>query len=338
MGRKIRQADIAEKAGVSTYTVSQALAGKRGVNEGTRRHVLRVASDLGYEVNRAASLLALQRIRRRGRDRLSLIFFGREDRNAQFVSSCSERGIDGHVIIPTSLPPGRRASDVLYHRGVDGLVISAHAPFWSEAAFREFEWKRFALVKVNRGLEGLSCHLVRHSPFDYAMTALHSVFESGYRRVGVLLLERTASAADDEARAGAIHAFREKRMPRGGRLFTRYVQAVRPAPRSLRAWIRREKLDALLFYHSSMALNLEEVGFRIPEEISVAVIIRASTHLADGRSLAGCDAKGPERVARCIEIVTDMIGRGERGVPANPMQSVVEPTWMPGTSLPVRAR
>lgn len=44
--------DIAEKAGVSIATVSNALNGKRNIGEDTRKKILRIAEELGYEAPR----------------------------------------------------------------------------------------------------------------------------------------------------------------------------------------------------------------------------------------------------------------------------------------------
>jgi LacI family transcriptional regulator len=49
--------DISRETGVSIYAVSQALAGKKGVSEETRKRVIDVAKRLGYVRNRAAANL-----------------------------------------------------------------------------------------------------------------------------------------------------------------------------------------------------------------------------------------------------------------------------------------
>ncbi|SEN06535.1 LacI family DNA-binding transcriptional regulator [Paenibacillus sp. OV219] len=50
MARKISMQQIADRLGVSKYTVSQALAGKPGVSAATRREVLALAAALGYTI------------------------------------------------------------------------------------------------------------------------------------------------------------------------------------------------------------------------------------------------------------------------------------------------
>lgn len=49
MGAKITMSDIAKALGVSTVTVSRALAGKDGVGETMRESILRAAEDMGYQ-------------------------------------------------------------------------------------------------------------------------------------------------------------------------------------------------------------------------------------------------------------------------------------------------
>jgi DNA-binding LacI/PurR family transcriptional regulator len=51
-------ADIAEKAGVSKGSVSYALNGRPGVSEPTRRRILAIAEDFGWQPNRAARALS----------------------------------------------------------------------------------------------------------------------------------------------------------------------------------------------------------------------------------------------------------------------------------------
>jgi LacI family transcriptional regulator len=55
--------DVAERAGVSTATVSHVFSGKKYVNEGLARRVRLAADDLGYEVDRVASQLRSGRAR-----------------------------------------------------------------------------------------------------------------------------------------------------------------------------------------------------------------------------------------------------------------------------------
>lgn len=52
---KLRMADIARELGVSTISVSRALAGQDGVSEELRRRILQKAAEMGYSKNRGLS-------------------------------------------------------------------------------------------------------------------------------------------------------------------------------------------------------------------------------------------------------------------------------------------
>lgn len=49
MGKSVKLSDIAQQIGVSTVTVSKALAGKKGVSEEVRRKIVALADELGYK-------------------------------------------------------------------------------------------------------------------------------------------------------------------------------------------------------------------------------------------------------------------------------------------------
>ncbi|MFV0458722.1 MAG: LacI family DNA-binding transcriptional regulator [Actinomycetales bacterium] len=58
---RLRLVDVAAKAGVSRTTASAALSGGGRIGEDTRAHVLAVAAEMGYEANRLARNLRIQR-------------------------------------------------------------------------------------------------------------------------------------------------------------------------------------------------------------------------------------------------------------------------------------
>ncbi|UXY24778.1 LacI family transcriptional regulator [Streptomyces cynarae] len=61
--KRPRLEDVAARVGVSTASVSLVLSGVPGPSERTRQRVLRAAAELGYQVDRTASLLAGRRTR-----------------------------------------------------------------------------------------------------------------------------------------------------------------------------------------------------------------------------------------------------------------------------------
>ncbi|MBV1942174.1 LacI family transcriptional regulator [Streptomyces sp. BV286] len=62
-GKRPRLEDVAARVGLSTASVSLVLRGVSGPSERTRQRVLKAAADLGYQVDRTASMLASRRTR-----------------------------------------------------------------------------------------------------------------------------------------------------------------------------------------------------------------------------------------------------------------------------------
>lgn len=54
MAKKVTMADIAQRLGVSTVTVSKALAGKDGVSDAVREKILALAEEMGYQAKAAS--------------------------------------------------------------------------------------------------------------------------------------------------------------------------------------------------------------------------------------------------------------------------------------------
>ncbi|MCT9075775.1 LacI family DNA-binding transcriptional regulator [Streptomyces fulvoviolaceus] len=63
MSRRPRLEDVAARVGLSTASVSLVLRGVAGPSERTRQRVLKAAAELGYQVDRTASMLASRRTR-----------------------------------------------------------------------------------------------------------------------------------------------------------------------------------------------------------------------------------------------------------------------------------
>lgn len=72
--------EVAAAAKVSLGTVHRALTGKKGVSEAVRNEILRIAAEMGYEVNTAASLLKRKALR------IAVAFPGITERNRYYYT------------------------------------------------------------------------------------------------------------------------------------------------------------------------------------------------------------------------------------------------------------
>ncbi len=123
--RAVRISDVAEAAGVSTATVSRALAFPDRLRPETRERVLTAVRLLGYTPNEAARAL------RAGASRMVLVVVPHLYSGAFFAgvinSIDAELSAEGYTMIVGSLDgieeKARRLVDLVYARQIDGVIV-----------------------------------------------------------------------------------------------------------------------------------------------------------------------------------------------------------------------
>jgi LacI family transcriptional regulator, repressor for deo operon, udp, cdd, tsx, nupC, and nupG len=123
--RAVRISDVAEAAGVSTATVSRALAFPDRLRPETRERVLAAVRRLGYTPNEAARAL------RAGASRMVLVVVPYLYSGAFFAgvinSIDAELSVEGYTMIVGSLDgieeKARRLVDLVYARQIDGVIV-----------------------------------------------------------------------------------------------------------------------------------------------------------------------------------------------------------------------
>lgn len=333
--RPITRDDVAREAGVSGFTVSQALRGQAGVAAKTRARVEAVAARLGYQINPVASLLVRQRSRLSTSRQLVVGQLGGSARNnPEFLVLCKELGLQGHYIPPEELRSPEAASRQLWHRGIVGLSIVPGALPWSQEERHRFDWSRFSLVKGSRLLPDLPCYLVEQNAFDFMAETLRQVVARGYRRLAVLLLD-SGSEEDDDARYGALLNFKERKLPAGVTCVWRGAKGGDASVLDARTltWLRKQRPDVIVAYHWRMIYPLRAAGFRIPEEVAMAAVLGDTEFPPGIPRVSGCDFQLLNMTRDSLLILRDLIGRGERGLARQPMEHVVEPIWIEGETL-----
>lgn len=182
----VRLRDIAERAGVSTTTVSHALNGSRYVHPATVERVLKAVQELNYRPNMLARSL-----RRRQTHTIGLLvsdienpFFAELAR--QVETTAYERGYN---VVLCNTDENRDKEilyvDVLFAKQVDGLIL---APAPGDHAFLKAYLEDGArVVFVNRYIPELPAPAVLADD-EGAMYELASrLFENGHRRLGAIV-------------------------------------------------------------------------------------------------------------------------------------------------------
>ncbi len=192
--------DVAQRAGVSTATVSYVLNGTRFVSEVLRERVLAAVRELQYEPNAAARTLRSNRSATIGLliSDLQNPFFTEAIRGIEDFAQA--RGYT--VILTNSAEDAVRESAclrALRARHVDGLIVAPAGGRYVE--LDELVAGRFPLVFLDRDVAGLNASAVMLDNQAAAYTAVNHLIELGHVRVG-MIAGRPPLSSTTERQAG----------------------------------------------------------------------------------------------------------------------------------------
>jgi DNA-binding LacI/PurR family transcriptional regulator len=199
--RPVRLADVAQRAGVSTATVSHALSGKGRIPESTRARIRAIAAEMGYEPNAAARRLA------GGRSGLIAVAFSLPealpvnltdvDYFNQAVRSATGRALEHDYALVVAPPTPQ--TKVWQRLPLDGVVV--FDPVAGDPALPDFRARGIPLVLSGRDPDGGDDYCVDNDHTAGTRTVLDHLAERGGRRVALLLADLGDSFTADCAEA-----------------------------------------------------------------------------------------------------------------------------------------
>jgi DNA-binding LacI/PurR family transcriptional regulator len=187
--RRPTQRDIAERAGVSTATVSYVLSGRRGGAKPpppeTRERVLRAVAETGYQLDHAGRSLRRQRT-----DVVGLMYPAPSspwsDRLAeQLQQAAAERGL-AVVAIPVTAGASTGAIlRLLRQRYIDGAVVLPDCPL-DGAELAALADQGRSLVVFDDELEPEGFDVVRQDRASACRAAVERLVAAGHRHIAFL--------------------------------------------------------------------------------------------------------------------------------------------------------
>ena len=150
---KITIRDVSEKAGVSISTVHQALNGKKGVGEETRKRIQSIADELGYQPNPMASSLKRKQ-RKIGILLPNSIYFDTVWRGARDYL----RSVPNMNVECTELPYSEKEAPIklrdtmlaaVEKKKLEGILMAGHSGFFAADDWQDFEKQNIAVSLVS---------------------------------------------------------------------------------------------------------------------------------------------------------------------------------------------
>lgn len=328
---------LAENCGLSTATVSRALAGHRYVNADVRARVQHEAERLGYRRNHLVGAL-MSHVRRTQAQRFigNLAIVHVPSPNAMEVGAQERRIIDSAIARARELGfsaelfelgTDRRGETafarVCRARGVTGVIFVYPGP--SEAP-HFFPWEDFSAVAIDFARGEPLLDTVCHDHFVTFKAALRELHKADYRRFG-LFIERFKDERTDGRWSGSFLSFQSR--PSGiGRVPVLSPEKIDEA--SFLDWYERHTPD-LVIGHLDRAVGwLRRAGVRVPQTTAFF-----SLNWLD-RSLpcAGIDPQLELQGRVAAESLISQVHRGERGLPVHPRLITVRGRFVPGPTAP----
>jgi DNA-binding LacI/PurR family transcriptional regulator len=331
---------VARALNLSHSTVSLALRNSPKIPEERRKQIRKTAQKMGYRPNPAASALAhFKRSSAIAPVRAALAWLNlwpdpknlrrhvEFDRYWQGASSSARKlGYDLDEIIPEPGSSPERIERILFHRGIGGILIPPHP---KPIDWGRFRWENFSAVRFGRSVTTPEVNVVTADHVANTVLAFNEIRARGYERVGFV----TGLGRERGHLFEAGFLFAQRFVAPSLRLPIHTITEPQASQAGLERWLKKEKPDAVLTDEPAVPGMLKCAGVKIPDDIGLAV-----TSLLDIDADAGID-QHPEEIGRVgVLAVVSLINDNALGIPAILRQTLIEGTWVDGSTLPPRLR
>ncbi|MDF7801929.1 LacI family DNA-binding transcriptional regulator [Pontiellaceae bacterium B1224] len=336
--RRVTQADIAKALGVSVMTVSMAMRNKSTVSKETCMRVQRKAEELGYRPDPQLSALNRYRTNSDGQPvHSALAWLNTWDPPEKLRSfhvfdlywkgaqkTAQNHGYNLEQFRVKDIPL-QRLQQILITRNIRGILVP---PNQNHAGINldGFDFSEFAAVRLGRSHQKLNFNFVTTAQMQNTILAFNKIHEKGYQRIGF------AGMYMDGQTMGAGFLWAQQQVPQNRRLPPFLVKRIGPSSswkNDLKIWLDNYRPDAILTYFAVIPEMLNELGYRVPEDIAVA-----ATSVIDTAIDAGIDENAVEIGRAGVLALTSLLNDGQRGIPEVLHEHLIEGRWVDGSMLP----
>ena len=365
MNGRVTLADIARRAGVHVTTVSLALRNHPSLPITTRERLRALADEMGYTPDPALRALVAYRTRNVIREKhQSLAYVTHWNTRWGWKTAPAHAEFHQGVLNKSRQlgyqldhfwagEPGmthQRLSDILYARGITGLIIASHRR--EVDVELAFDWPRFTAVKIDYFPHRPNLHNVTNNQSAIVRMAVRNTLEAGYRRVG-LVMHRGWDHSVDQAWTAGFLCEQQRIAPK-----SRIPMCLFPEPEPatewmcegtpdgpiargmfevpvelFKQWYDQYRPEVIISKATFVRRALQELGLQVPGDVALVDLFLENT---DG-TVAGVRQNHHVVGELAVEILVGQLQQGKRGIPDVPTITYVEGTWFDGASLPAFA-
>ncbi len=290
---------------------------------------------MGYRPNPLVAALMSGLRRKRSARRCTLAFLnffpGKEDWRehptfVQFYEGAERRAQElGYRLEPhwqgEVAGNGKRLGNLLYARGIPGLVI---APLAGNAIRADLDWNRFATVAIGHTFREFNAHRVSNHQFHSIRLAMEKLVERGLRRIGLIVPRMDDDKVEHAWMAGYMTMQLQHELPVIAPLATASFNAQTVVP-----WIREQKLEAVVSTNHHILRWLKTARLRVPADLG---FVHLDWSEAKGE-MAGVNQCSDMIGAAAVDLLIEQLNNNEIGVPRRPKTVLIDGEWHEGPTL-----
>lgn len=331
---------IAEKAAVSTMSVSLALRDHPSIPESTRLRIKTIATELGYRPDPVLHAFhSYRRNSRRVAFQGTLAWLDNLSKdNPHRAANAFMAYRDGATRRSWQLGykletlwlgapdmSQERMTDILLARNITGLLLPPQAAAYMTL---DLDWKEFSVVTFGSTLARPRFHSVCNHHHQSVLTVIDRLQGLGYRRIGFALSAETNERVQGSWLAGYMVA--RQKWPKKDRIEPLTITGGPPKPKVVGDWMRRWRPDAVVAIDPLVAAAAETAGIRVPEDMAFGLFGDSQ----GGGRFAHIDENSDVIGSTAVDMLISMQHRNERGIPAHPLKMMIEGRWVDGPSAP----
>lgn len=233
----------------------------------------------------------------------------------------------------------RRLSDMLFHRGITGVLIASHGEANEELS--GIDWSRLSAVKIGCFPHAPALHRVTDDHSAMARLAMRRILTAGFERVGLVMTQWWDDFADQAWSAGFLieqsHLAAESRIPFLSLTGTREDwTSGQPAERysaetsALAKWYDEYRPDVILSFSPMVLRQLKHLGLVVPQDVGYVDLCLESSDGSGAGFRQNSESVGELAVATLIA----QLQQNSVGIPRVATTTLVGGMWTDGVSLP----
>jgi len=333
--------DLAAALKVSHSTVSRALRDSPHISPARRKEIQEAAERMGYRPNAIATLLGHQRHtgqKHQVTSEIAWINYWTDPKKLRsfeefnlYWKGASKRAEEAGYRLEEFHCGGElnplRLEKILVARNIHAILIPPHGGVQPPADWDKIDWKKFGIVRLGYSVPSPCAHLVTSNHLTCGMLAIENMWRLGYKRIGFVATPNQHFLF----RAGFLlkQTLQLKEQPP---VFT-FLSSDNHLAKlpTFSKWLKKNRLDAILTDLAETRPMLDQLGYRVPEDIGLA-----ATSILDGNADAGIDQNSEEIGRVAVETLLSLLNNNEYGIPPIVREIVITGTWVDGSTLPPR--